>query len=187
MEKNKIYNMTILISFVVLLICLLTICSRKEQIIEKITYDTTYIEKKVVDTLKVPTPFYIQVKVPDSVKVKIVDSAFCMQIAEQLYSKNVYKRNLVNDSNLTVDLIDTVTQNKLCASIIDYKIRERYITKTIEKTIIKQPKQLSFQIQATTSFDNLNVLGGFFIKNYGILGGYDIVNQKGIIGASIKF
>lgn len=187
MKTNK-YNIIIIICLLLFIVCLFTICKRKKEIItEKTTIDTVYIKTHKTDTMKVTIPYYVKVKVPDSIQVKVTDSAYCMELAKQLYTKNIYKRNLINDSNLTVNLTDTVTQNKLGHSIIDYKIKERFITKTIEKTIIQQPKPLSFQIQVTTSFNDLNVMGGIFIKNTGIIGGYDIMGKKGIVGASIKF
>jgi len=54
--------------------------------------------------------------------VVIIDSTRCMEIAEDYYSTYAYDRTIVDDSNLTVRLLDTTYMNAIQSSRYEYKI-----------------------------------------------------------------
>lgn len=54
--------------------------------------------------------------------VVIIDSTKCLEIAEDYYSTYAYDRIIVDDSNLTVRLLDTTYMNSIQSSSYEYKI-----------------------------------------------------------------
>lgn len=67
--------------------------------------------------------------------VVIIDSTKCMEIAEDYYSTYTYDRIIVDDSNLTVRLLDTTYMNELQSSRYEYKINRP------QKIVINRPQR----------------------------------------------
>ena len=149
MDKNK-YNQIriIIISILLILAFILGRCNRHKELI----HDIVYLKDTTTHTGVNPAPVAVSnsvqyiIKWKDSLttvydtidkEVLVIDTAMCMSIAKDYYTKYSYNRELVNDSILTFTLHDTTFKNKLMASSYEYKINR-------PQTIIinKQPHPL---------------------------------------------
>jgi hypothetical protein len=134
MYKNKYNQIRIIIILCLLILAfILGRCDRHKKLIPNIVYlkdTTTHIGVN-------PAPISVNqgvqyiVKWKDSLttihdtinkEVLVIDTAMCMAIAKDYYTKYSYHRELVNDSILTFTLHDTTFMNKLTTSSYEYKI-----------------------------------------------------------------
>ncbi len=71
-------------------------------------------------------------------------------IIHEFFTRNVYQRTLVNDSNALITLTDTVFQNKLCQGYVQSKFYSR--TQTIHQTTtITEPQRPKLFLGAQVS------------------------------------
>jgi len=167
MGKIKSYSIGIL-TIIIIILLLIRKCESKYNNIE-LRVDTIIKTINKIDTLKVIKPYkIIDTIFADSVIIKLIDSANCINLASKYYSKNVYSRELIKDSNLIVNLIDTIFENKIGGAVIDYKFKEKTII--IDKTINKK-----YAVGGGVLFYNNTIVpvGSFDYKNYSFDLGYN--------------
>jgi hypothetical protein len=98
--------------------------------------DTIHIINRVYDTVIItnmlPKPYPVNVIVVDSIPA-IVDT---LSILKDYFAKNIYNRVLMDDSLALITLVDTVHQNQLWGSQVQYQNRQPV---TIHETYIIHP------------------------------------------------
>lgn len=134
-----------------------------------ITTDT--VTKKIV--IEKPTPYKVEVPIT---LPKEIDTVF---VLNDYYSKYYYTHT-IKDSDLTLTINDTISQNKVQGIGIDYTL---YRTQTlITNTDVYKPKsKLFIGIQGIGGSTYLGVAPSLFIQTkkdhvYGI--GYDVINRN---------
>ena len=141
--------------------------------ITKTVYNDTTIIKEVPKPYPVEVIQFREVEIP-----AVIDS---LEIFLAYMAKNIYDRILMDDSTAMIRIIDTVHQNQLWGSKLEYKNRQPV---TIHETYIVPPPDPRFQLYAG-GFIQGNTQGfgagpALFAKTkrdhlYGL--GYDAINK----------
>ena len=158
--KTKHYILTIL----AVTIFLLGYCTRykieKDNIQDADTVTVVKTEyETVTDTLitYVPKPY----KVTEIDTLIILDSANCQKMAKLYFAEVSYKDTLINDSILFLELLETISRNRITNRSINYRANEKIVTVT--NTITHHPKW-HFTADASLYFDKSMIIGGTVIK-----------------------
>ena len=178
---NKIRNTLTIIATAILLLAvsfLLGRCSNTNAVSTVTIRDTV----THTDTVAKPTPYSVIVpKVEwkhDTIKGNdttiYIDSNKCLQIATDYYTKKTFRRTLVSDSTLCFTLTDTVFKNDLSTSKYEYRINR-------PQTIIQEKKRL-FVAGVQTDFNGVSIHAGLFFKNWMVMGGYDLIQNRKVLG-----
>lgn len=140
------------------------------------------------DTIKVPEPYEVIVKVPDSVPVP-TDTAALFAVWQDYYSIRKYELDFSNDTLGIYRVNTTVSQNKLISanSFIEPNIRTVYETKTIYKVPTIQFYGI---IGSSVDLKTNKIQFGIDLRQKYMIGvsGIRIGNENGYtIDAGIKF
>ena len=178
---NQIRNTLTIIATAILLFAVAFILGRCSHVN---TTSTVVIRDTVThtDTVTRPTPYAVIVpKVEwkhDTIKgdstTIYIDSNSCIQIATDYYSKKTFQRTLVSDSILLFTLTDTVFKNDLSTSKYEYRINR-------PQTIIQEKKRL-FVAGMQTDFNGVSIHAGLYLKNWMVMGGYDLIQNRKVLG-----
>ncbi|MBE0663739.1 MAG: hypothetical protein IH597_14890 [Bacteroidales bacterium] len=146
--------------------------------ITKTVYNDTTIIKEI------PKPYPVEVIQIREVEIPAVVDSLAIFLAYM--SKNIYDRILMDDSTALIRIIDTVHQNQLWGSKLEYKNRMPVIIH--ETVIIHPPADPRFQLYVggfvTGNQDYFGAGAAVFAKTkrdhlYGL--GYDAMNKTGQI------
>lgn len=142
------------------------------------------------DTIKVPEPYEVIVKVPDSIPVPIhTDTAVLFAVWQDYYSTRKYNLYFSNDTSGVFKVDAIVNQNKLtyASSFIEPNIRTVYETKTIYKVPTIQFYGI---IGSSVDLKTNKIQFGIDLRQKYMIGvsGIRIGNENGYtIDAGIKF
>lgn len=177
---KKIKEVIILILTLIIIILLVKKCNNINNNIIEVRTDTIIKTISKIDTIKQIKPIkVIDTIFADSVIIKLIDSANCINLATKYYSKNIYSRELIKDSNMTLNLIDTIFENKIRTGIIKYDLKQKTII--INNTINKK-----YGIGGgVVLIDNILIpVGSFEYNNFSFEIGY---NKSYLVGLKYKY
>lgn len=130
--------------------------------------------KASADTIYVTDSFYIDAPVIiDSIMVPVPIDVDTAAILQAYYTKNMYNREIISTPQLTVNLIDTVYNNRLLGSMVNYKI------------VIPQYKH-DISIGFLAGYNALPLLITYRYDRWGMSAGYDLLNRSLIFGANYR-
>jgi len=167
---------------IVTIVILLQLCTRKDRI--------TVVDKTVrIDTIEKPTPndtilnYEIKWKtatdtITQTDSIILIDSVKCLELAKSYYATLVYNRTLVDDSLLTFQLTDSVSQNQLQRGVYSYKINR-------PMQIVSSEKMFIFGAMSDTK--GISLLGGYNHKDWIYFGGFDVIQKRVNFGIFKKF
>lgn len=177
MEKAKTFGLiaaTFLITFL-----LWSQCSRVP--------DVQYSNIIRTDTIPAPPPDTVNTvevrwvdnsdttTIHDTTTVLLIDSAKCLEIAQNYVRLLVYDRELVNDSNLKVSLTDSVQFNSLKSGIVQYELKQKVL------------KERRFGAGGLTDFNGVSVIGAYTTKDFVIFGGGEFFQKRINLGIIRRF
>lgn len=169
---------TAIISIVVFLLLKFNICTKHVKPIQNSndksttihSIDTVYVHSK--DTFKIEKISVVQLY--DTLYLPVyIDTA---EVIKNYYTKKTIKRKLI-DTNVEINLTDTLYQNNLYPGIATFDVKHSLIVKNTITTITKYPK-LSIGIFSTFSKNiSAGVCANLYKKQYSYGAGYDLVNR----------
>lgn len=124
-------------------------------------HDTIPVEFET--EVEVPVPYEVKVEVHDTIAMA-VDTAL---ILKDFYAKNDIKETLKLPNNLgTIDLKETISQNKVLSRSFDAKVKQKVVKDTI---YTPEPRKTRYYLGFDAKLDKPNfvsILGfGFLIKD----------------------
>lgn len=130
-----------------------------------------------IDTIKVTVHDHLP-PVPKIYFLPIPMEADTQAILKDYFSSKIYNDTIINLPNLTVSLIDSVSQNQLRGRWIDYSY--------VPELVVREPAyQLS--VSAMAGYRSLPLFLEFQNERWGLLAGYDFVNKSPMLGIKYRF
>ena len=151
----------------------------KDSVVTKVFHDTAWV--------KVP-PIRLKGKVVTVKDTTILNHTDTI-LADNNYFKTFIYYKSVNDTNVDINLIDTVSRNSIIGTNLEYKILRPTLVQTINTVNTIQRNKLLIGLQlkgSATSFGAVPTLIWVTKRDQEISGGYDVINKEIFAGAYLK-
>lgn len=180
MEKTKTF--WLIVALLLITFLLWSHCTRVPEVEYSniIRTDTVHYQEPTdtINTIEVRwSDVHDTTTIHDTTKVLLIDSAKCLEIAKNYVRLLVYNREIVNDSNLKVNLTDSVQFNSLKSGIVRYEL----------KKVQPISKENHFGVGAMTDLTGMSIVGAYTTKNYLFFGGGDFVQKRVNFGLIRRF